>query len=87
MGKSIKIHGAFVVYEEAFNGENVYACLVKAAAACCATGIEFVRKGDYKYTGDYPDRGDEIVVVGTLDVYEDKGNKYFTLRNAEMQVV
>ena len=87
VGKSVKIQGALAVYEDALNGENVYACIVKDAAACCATGIEFVRAGDYKYPDDYPSKGKEIIVKGVFDVYEDEGNKYFTLRDADMQPV
>ena len=87
IGKSVKMQGALAVYEDAYKGENVYACIVKDAAACCATGIEFIREGNPVYPDDYPKKGKEIVVKGVFDVYEDGGNKYFTLRNADMQVV
>ncbi len=87
IGKSVKMQGAFAVYEDEFNGENVYACIVKDAAACCATGIEFIREGEHTYPDDYPKNGNEIVVRGVFDVYEDGDYKYCTLKNADMQVV
>ncbi len=87
VGKSVKIQGAFEIYDDALNGENVYACIVKDAAACCATGIEFKRAGNPVYPDDYPKRGKEIIVKGIFDIYEDGDKKYFTLKDADMQVV
>lgn len=87
LGKSVKMQGAFAVYEEEYNGKNVYACIVRDAAACCATGIEFIRADEASYPEDYPDKGKEIVVRGVFDVYEDGDNKYCTLKDATMEIV
>ena len=87
VGKSVKIQGTFEMYDGALDGKNVYSCIVKDAAACCATGIEFRRAGNPVYPDDYPKRGKEIIVKGIFDTYEDGDKKYFTLKDADMQVV
>ena len=41
--------------------------------------------GSYSYPRDYPKEGNKIIVEGTFDLYKDKGNKYYKLKNAEMR--
>ncbi len=86
MGKSVKMKGSFGVYTDEATGKNYYACIIADATACCQQGIEFVRKGDYKYPDDYPEPDTEITVTGTFDTYFEGENMYCQLIDAEMSV-
>ena len=81
VGKTVKMSGTFSLYE----GEtrNYYACVIADATACCAQGIEFVRRGDYRYPEDYPAVGDPITVVGVFDTYHEGEDLYCQLIDAE----
>ena len=81
VGKTIKMSGTFSLYE----GEtrNYYACVIADATACCAQGIEFVRRSDYRYPEDYPAVGDPITVVGVFDTYYEGADLYCQLIDAE----
>ncbi len=83
VGKSVKMEGAFAVYE----GEerNYYACIIEDATACCAQGIEFVLRENAVYPDDYPALGENITVTGIFDTYEEEGNSYCQLIHAEME--
>ena len=76
-GKSIKMTGTCDVYHDEATGKTYYACIIKDATACCASGIEFELTG-----GDYPNKDDEVTVAGTFDTYEEGGATYAVLRNA-----
>ena len=82
-GKVIKMGGAF---DSVLGTDGIrrYACIVKDAAACCAQGIEFSLKNEYKYPDEYPGQYQDFAVIGTFTIYEGAdGYRYCTLKDAE----
>ena len=86
VGKTVKMEGAFSVYEDEASGNVYYACVIADATACCAQGIEFVPTGDLHYPDDFPEVGSEITVTGTFGTYMEGEQLYVTLFEAEMSV-
>ncbi len=82
MGKTIKIKGAYSDMYIEERDRHYFACLVTDATACCTQGLEFELKDEYKFPDDYPSDGEEIVVEGVFDVYDEDGETYPVLRNA-----
>ena len=91
IGKTVRMSGRFAFaygYDEngEVNPEQVYfACIIPDATACCSSGIEFERDGEWRYPDDYPDEGDDITVTGVFERYEEYGMEYFRLANAVME--
>lgn len=85
LGKTVRMRGAFSVFQDSTTGNIYYTCIIQDATACCAQGIEFERAGSYTYPDDYPEVNDEITVTGVFDTYEEAGYLYCTLRNAKME--
>ena len=83
LGKTVKMHGSFAVYEG--EARNYYACIISDATACCSQGIEFVLDGAYAYPADYPELGSEVTVTGIFDTYSEDGRLYCQLINAAME--
>ena len=91
LGKTVRMAGRFAFaygYDE--NGEvdpeQVYfACIIPDATACCSSGIEFERVGNWRYPDDYPDEGADITVTGVFERYEEYGMEYFRLADAVME--
>ena len=86
VGMTVRMNGAFSIYINEETDAHYYACIIKDATACCAQGIEFVRKGDHSYPEDYPEDGAEIVVEGVFEIYEEEGFRYIHLVDADMQL-
>jgi len=84
LGQTVKMEGTFVFYHDEAKDKNYYACIIRDAAQCCAQGIEFSPTGEYVYPGDFPEDGGMICVTGVFDFYEEDGNKYLTLRDADI---
>ena len=83
VGKIVKMKGPFNVSEI---GDNRYfACIIADATACCSTGIEFIWAGDHSYPEDYPEKDQEITVVGTFNTYMEGSSKYMQLKDAEVE--
>lgn len=82
-GKTVKMEGTFAVFENP-NG-NYYTCIIRDATACCAQGIEFVWSGTHSYPQDYPMIDQMIEVTGTFHSYEDNGQLYCELLNADLR--
>lgn len=80
--KIVRMKGPFNVTE--LNDNRYFACVIKDAAACCSTGIEFVWAGDHSYPEDYPEVNTEITVTGTFNVYSEGNSKYLQLKDAEV---
>ena len=80
--KIVRMKGPFNVTELGDN--RYYACVIKDAAACCSTGIEFVWAGEHSYPEDYPEVNTEITVTGTFNVYSEGNSKYLQLKDAEV---
>ena len=86
VGMTVRMNGAFSLYINEETNAHYYACIIEDATACCAQGIEFVRKGDYSYPEDYPEDGEEIVVEGVFEIYEEEGFRYIHLVDADMKL-
>ena len=83
VGKKVKMAGQFNVAEV---GDNRYfACLIKDATACCASGVEFVWAGEHSYPGDYPEENAPITVTGTFTTYKEGEATYCQLKAADLQ--
>ena len=82
LGKTVKMSGTFAVAEE--ETRNYYACIIKDALECCASGIEFEPGGEYVYPDDFPESGTEITVLGTYDMYEENGFQFVQLSDAQI---
>ena len=85
VGMTVRMSGKLARYEDPESGAEYFACIIPDATACCSQGIEFVRKGVYRYPEDYPALDDEVVVEGVLEIYEENGLKYIHLNNADMR--
>ncbi len=84
VGKTVKMNGLFTAFYNKITDKYSFACIIADAAGCCTQGIEFVWKGIHTYPEDYPELGLEIHVIGTFDMYEESGNKYGRLINADL---
>ena len=83
VGKKVKMAGQFNVAEV---GDNRYfACLIKDATACCASGVEFVWAGEHSYPDDYPEENAPITVTGTFTTYKEGEATYCQLKDADLQ--
>ena len=87
IGKTIKMAGAFEIYQLVTDGVLVedpvaYACIIEDATACCTEGIEFVLADARTYPDDYPPLGTQITVTGEWQPYEDNGETWYHLVGA-----
>ena len=84
IGKTIKMTGQFVYYENPDTKDQYFACIIGDAMACCSQGLEFVMEGDLAYPDDYPELGAEITVIGEFQSYEENGMTWYHLVNARL---
>ena len=84
IGKTIKMTGQFVYYENPDTKAQYFACIIGDAMACCSQGLEFILTGKHTYPDDYPELGSEITVSGTFELYGEGDNRYCRLVDAEM---
>ena len=84
LGKTVKMEGMYACTDMNMATEFYCACIIQDATQCCSQGIEFVLDDSYSFPDDYPEYGDDIVVIGEFDTYEDGGYTYCTLRNAKL---
>ena len=84
LGKVIRMAGYYSAYEDTVRGVVYHACVIPDATACCAQGIEFVRAGEHAWPDEYPAEGADILVTGRLETYEEDGNMYLHLTDAEL---
>ena len=82
IGKTIRIYGEYVHHYEESTDRHYYACVVRDALACCASGLEFALVDDYVWPDDYPEDGSEVVVTGDFNVYMEGYFKVMVLENA-----
>lgn len=83
IGKTVKMKGPFNVSE--IGNNRYFACIIADATACCSTGIEFVWAGNHSYPEDYPEKDQEITVVGTFNTYMEGSSRYMQLKDAEVE--
>ena len=82
---TVRIGGSCNVYQDPNTGKVYYACIVKDATQCCSQGLEFVLDEE-KYTADdYPENGEDIVVVGKFATYQENGNQYLTILDSVLE--
>lgn len=79
IGKKVRIFGETSVYLDETTNKIYYACIVSDATACCAQGLEFVMKDE----DEYPEAGKTIIIDGVFNTYEEDGNTYCQLADAE----
>lgn len=84
IGKTVKMRGSFASFPNPVTGGYYFTCMIQDAAACCAQGMEFILAGDLTYPDDYPPVKSIICVIGVFDTYQEGGNTYCTLRNAQL---
>lgn len=84
VGKTVKMSGRFSAAYSEETGLYYPAVIIKDATACCSQGMEFVLRGEPEYPGGYPEQSAEITVVGTFETYDENGNLYCHLVNAEI---
>ena len=82
IGKTVRMSGMFVYYEDPETKNRYFSCIIADATACCSQGLEFVLSGEHIYPDDYPEIYSEITVTGTFEVYEENGLKFCRLVNA-----
>ena len=82
MGKTVRMTGAFAVYEDETG--RYFACIISDATACCAQGLEFAPKDTYHYPDDFPAVGAEITVEGRFNVVSEGQYRYIVLEDADM---
>lgn len=91
IGKSIRMNGQFALYQatdaegKPIPDQIYFACIIADATACCSQGLEFVLAGEHTYPDDYPELGDEIVVSGTFETYDENGYMYCHLIDAAFE--
>lgn len=85
-GQSVRMQGNMAYFQDQNTGGEYFAVIIPDAAGCCAQGIEFKLAGDYKYPEDYPELGTVITVTGTFNDYEELGNQYIELVDANMTI-
>ena len=82
-GKTIKAKGTFAVAQE--NGNTYFACMLTDATACCSQPLEFVLADTArKYPADYPAVDSQITIVGKFGEYNEGGNVYYQLSDAQL---
>ena len=84
-GKTIKMKGEFITFDNPATKRITTGCLIMDATACCSQGIEFVLAGDKVYPDDYPEVNSQITVAGVYETYEEKGQLYCRLVNAVLE--
>ena len=84
-GKTVRMRGQFVPYEDEETGKVYYCCFVSDAAACCQQGMEFVCKDDrLADPQDWPEDFAEIEISGVYETYMEDELRYCHLNNATM---
>ena len=86
-GQTVRVQGTFNYYQDPTSKREYFAALVSDATACCAQGIEFVRKDEAHYPEDYPEQGTPIEISGTFYTYTEEDQVYVELHDATMKVL
>ncbi|MBQ3793490.1 MAG: zinc ABC transporter substrate-binding protein [Lachnospiraceae bacterium] len=85
VGKTIRMNGDYTTYADEELGVRYFACIIKDATACCAQGIEFELTDSYTYPEDYPKEGETCTVKGEFELYQEDGQMYCRLKDAELE--
>jgi len=71
VGKTVKISGDYTSIYYDLTDSYYHYVAIEDAAACCSQGMEFVLG-----SGDYPQDGTRIEILGVFDIYEELGISY-----------
>ena len=77
-GKTVKLDGTYAVYETDDPEAPLHACIVRDAAGCCASGLEFRLAAPQPY----PTEGSHILLIGTLAIDEGESPPVLMLKDA-----
>ena len=80
-GKTVRVKGFFGTLHSEAMDRYYYSCDVKDKDGCCTESMEFILPEGVTY----PNRGDEIIVSGTYELYEEDGCIYGQLVNAVLE--
>lgn len=80
VGNKIKMNGTYNLFYNDDQTKSYSACIVKDATACCQQGLEFVLKDGISY----PEVDSEITVEGIFELYDEDGNQYCHIVDAEL---
>lgn len=83
VGLIVKMDGTSASYHDESTGKTYYACIIKDATACCAQGIEYDLMEEYGEDA-YPADEGFVSVIGEFSTYEEEGQPYITLKNAQL---
>ena len=82
MGKTLKITGIFEYVDQE---EPIFLCIIQDQMGCCGIPVCFDPEDVYTYPEDYPERGEEITVSGTIQKKKnEKGYDELYLSNTLM---
>ncbi|MDR0221101.1 MAG: hypothetical protein LBI54_06845 [Lachnospiraceae bacterium] len=79
MGKTIRMSGPYQPSYFDETGLYYHYVIVEDAAACCASGLEFVWSGEHVFPDDYPAVQAKIEVTGVFGSYDELGVTYYYL--------
>ena len=82
IGKIVRMRGDYSFVKDPTSDVMYHSCLIKDATACCAQGLEFVLKDEYKYPEDYPTPGEEVTIVGQFNFYSEGDFIFYNLIDA-----
>ena len=82
IGKIVRMRGDYSFVKDPTSDFMYHSCLIKDATACCAQGLEFVLKDEYKYPEDYPTPGEEVTIVGQFNFYSEGDFIFYNLIDA-----
>ena len=82
MGQTVKMLGTYRQFYSETYDTYYYVCMVTDATACCSQGMEF----KLKEGSSYPLDGQQIILQGTVDVYQEGDYWYAFLKDADYKV-
>ena len=83
-GSVIRIRGNLNFYADTA-GQEICMVMVQDATACCGQGLEFICKQDETGGSYYPNAGDEVVVTGRFEIYQNDGYSGIHLVDADLE--
>ncbi len=79
LGRTVRMSGSFTTFTAKPGGERFTACVIKDAAACCSTGMEFSLA---EKPAKLPNEDSTINVEGVFAVEKEAGLAFTLLKNA-----
>ena len=80
VGKTIRYRGWFDYQEGSKN--TYFFAQVPDLAGCCYNGLEFIWAGEHQFPDDYPGYGDDIVIAGRMEIYDEDGSVFMHVVDA-----